>query len=519
MSVNGISYLNGYKPMYGRKSQENNQTPVSFGYGNDDYQSSVANSYIQKQQAQKQQIELEKQKKDKWKQFGLDVLKGVTIGAALIGGTALVASCTKAGREMAQSLTNSIGSTSTATANDLNDDFLKQNPHVKKEDILRKIKEMPLSGAAKEKSTLALISANADAVNSIESFKKTTSTGLLLYGLPGVGKSYSAKQFAESFGAKYVKLDVNSFKNSYVGESTKNIDRQIMPIINEAKEHPDTPYFIIMEEADSLLSDTNDSSGVNNEMRSIFLQRMDADNVPCNVKYILTTNFPERITSAAIRTGRLQATKINNPTYDKLKKIYKNELGKTFGKYLENEEDLNEVINEIPIRYPVLGPAHIKAVTEKLNLTLLTGSEKLRIEDIRKAFVSAHQKACAEYFQRCDAIIPSKTTSYDVDEDNLEYAKNLARVCLLLTKDREKINDDNIDLLANNIPIELMPKAIGFISQLTQSKKFDTESIKQTIQYLNSQGFKIGLQMNDLQDCIDEDARRKEESLRTTQMS
>ncbi|UKI41249.1 MAG: hypothetical protein L6V95_14530 [Candidatus Melainabacteria bacterium] len=63
MSVNGISYLNGYKPMYGRKSQENNQTPVSFGYGNDDYQSSVATSYIQKQQAQKQQMELEKQKK------------------------------------------------------------------------------------------------------------------------------------------------------------------------------------------------------------------------------------------------------------------------------------------------------------------------------------------------------------------------------------------------------------------------------------------------------------------------
>ncbi|UKI41250.1 MAG: hypothetical protein L6V95_14535 [Candidatus Melainabacteria bacterium] len=38
---------------------------------------------------------MKNKKKDKWKQFGLDVLKGVTIGAALIGGTALVASCTK----------------------------------------------------------------------------------------------------------------------------------------------------------------------------------------------------------------------------------------------------------------------------------------------------------------------------------------------------------------------------------------------------------------------------------------
>ena len=64
-----------------------------------------------------------------------------------------------------------------------------------------------------------------------------------------------------------------------------------------------------------------------------------------------------------------------------------------------------------------------------------------------------------------------------------------------------------------------MPKAIGYISQLTQSKEFDIDNIKQTIQILNSQGYKIGLQMDDLQECINEDAKRKEESLRATQMS
>ena len=360
MSVNGISYLNGYKPMYGRKSQENNQTPVSFGYGNDDYQSSVATSYIQKQQAQKQQIELEKQKKDKWKQFGLDVLKGVTIGAALIGGTALVASCTKAGREMAQSLTNSIGLTSADGSNKLEDKFAKANPKVAKEEIINGIENMPLTNDAKKVCENALISANADACSQVKSLSKPTTSGLCLYGLPGVGKSFSAKEFAKIFGAKYTEIDVNSLMSKYVGESAHNIDRMIGPAIKEAQEHPETPYFIIMDEADALLNDKEDSSGVKTDMRNIFLQRMDSDKLPPNLKYILTTNYPEKITPAALRTGRLRAVKINNPQYENLEKIYKDNLIENFAENLENKQDLDDVIKEIPSKYPVLGPAHIR---------------------------------------------------------------------------------------------------------------------------------------------------------------
>lgn len=506
MSVSGISNINSFNPIYNRNTQRNNSTPVSFGYGDDSYSSSVASSYIQKQQAQKQQMELEKQKKEKWKQFGWDILKGITIGATLIGGTFLVATCTKAGREMAQSLTNSVGLTSTDASNKLEDKFAKANPHVKKEAVYEKINQMPLSKSARENCILALMSANADAVSEIGSLGKSTSSGLLLYGLPGVGKSYSAEKFAESFGAKYIKLDVNSFKSAYIGESTKNIDRQILPIITEAKEHPDTPYFIIMDEADALLSDTNDSSGTNNEMRSIFLQRMDAEQLPSNVKYILTTNYPEKITAAAVRTGRLQATKINNPQYDQLKEIYKNALGKTFGKYL-NKEDLETTIIEIPKRYPVLGPAHIKAVTAKLNLTLLQKQDKkLSKDDIRKAFSSAHQKAYTEYFQRCDAIVPSQTTSYDVDTENLEYAKNLAKVCLLAAN--QTVNSNTVKLLANNIPIELMPKAINM---LENPQNVTQEDINNVIIRLNNQHFNVNLQMDNLQELLDEEAAKQEE--------
>lgn len=499
MSVNGISYLNGYKPMYGRKSQENNQTPISFGYGNDDYQSSVATSYIQKQQAQKQQIELEKQKKDKWKQFGLDVLKGVTIGAALIGGTALVASCTKAGREMAQSLTNSIGLTSADGSNKLEDKFAKANPKVAKEEIINGIENMPLTNDAKKVCENALISANADACSQVKSLSKPTTSGLCLYGLPGVGKSFSAKEFAKIFGAKYTEIDVNSLMSKYVGESAHNIDRMIGPAIKEAQEHPETPYFIIMDEADALLNDKEDSSGVKTDMRNIFLQRMDSDKLPPNLKYILTTNYPEKITPAALRTGRLRAVKINNPQYENLEKIYKDNLIENFAENLENKQDLDDVIKEIPSKYPVLGPAHIKAVTEELNSLLLhSNNGKLNKREVVLAFRSAHQKAYTEYFQRCNAIVPSQTTSYDVDKNNIEYAKNLAKVCLLAAN--QTVNSNTVKLLANNIPIELMPKAIKMLKD-TQSVTQD--EINSVIVRLNNQDFNVNLQMDDLQSRID----------------
>ncbi len=524
MSVNSYSNVSNY-PYYNNSNQLNpnkSSNNVSFkagGYNNDGYSSSVAASYIQKQQQEQKQMEADKQKKEKWKQFGMDVLKGILIGGTLIGGTALVVGCTKAGREMAQTLTNSIGLTSADASNKLNDKFAKDRPTVTSKQVFEDILTMPLSTAAKNDCQNALISANANARSiSPNSFLKPTSSGLLLYGLPGVGKSYSAEEFARIFGAKYAKLDVNSFKSAYIGESTKNIDRQIMPIIEEAKKHPETPYFIIMDEADALLADTNDSSGTNNEMRSIFLQRMDAEQLPPNVKYILTTNYPEKITSAALRTGRLRAVKINNPNYDNLKEIYRNSLNKLFGDKLDKNE-LNDILEKIPSHYSLLGPAHIKAVQENLNSVLLIKGKdgKIGQDELENAFKNAHGKAYQEYFQRCNAISPSVNTSYDVDESNLDYARGVARICLLQDGNLLRNTNGNLNeytkLLATNIPIELMPRVINILNtnlQVNPDLKISQETINNVITKLHEKNFNINLQMGDLQAKIDNVAKEIE---------
>ncbi len=510
MNVSGISNSSDYQQVYAGRSKERTSAPVSFGYGEDSYTSSVAASYIQKQQQEKAQQALAQKKKDQWRQFGWDVLKGITIGGSLLLLAYLGLAKTKGGKEIMQSCSsNNTELASVDFGDKIKDTYYKTN--VSSKEVLANIEKMPITSQARQACTNALISANASTRN-IKCFQKATSSGILLYGLPGVGKSYSARKFVEAFGGKYVELDVNSFKSAYVGESTKNIDRQILPIINEAKEHPDTPYFIIMDEADALLADTNDSSGTNNEMRSIFLQRMDAAQLPPNVKYILTTNFPEKITAAAVRTGRLKSIKTNNPSYKNLKNIYKNFLKENYGEQIKTK-DLNAIINDIPLRYGLLGPAHTKAVSEALGNILLQKTEseqtsyKFTLDELKKAFADAHNAAITEYLDRCKQVKVSETTSYDVDLDNEEFAKNVAKVCLI-KKNKQDLakSNDAVTLLANFVPCELMPKVIDLINGDTITK----DNIDIAITKLATDGFNINKPIEDMQKQINKLAEEQE---------
>lgn len=510
MNVSGISNSSDYQQVYAGRSKERTSAPVSFGYGEDSYTSSVAASYIQKQQQEKAQQALAQKKKEQWKQFGWDVLKGITIGGSLLLLAYLGLAKTKGGKEIMQSCSsNNTELASVDFGDKIKDTYYKTN--VSSKEVLANIEKMPITSQARQACTNALISANASTRN-IKCFQKATSSGILLYGLPGVGKSYSARKFVEAFGGKYVELDVNSFKSAYVGESTKNIDRQILPIINEAKEHPDTPYFIIMDEADALLADTNDSSGTNNEMRSIFLQRMDAAQLPPNVKYILTTNFPEKITAAAVRTGRLKSIKTNNPSYDNLRNIYRKFLEENYGEQIKTK-DLDAIIKDIPNRYGLLGPAHTKAVSEALGNILLQKTEseqtsyKFKPEELENAFAYAHNAAITEYSARCKQVKPSETTSYDIDPDNKEFAKNIAKVCLIANNKKSlATNKDTLELLANQVPCELMPKVIDLINGNTITK----DNIDIAITKLANDGFNINKTIEDMQSKIDALAQKQE---------
>ena len=239
---------------------------------------------------------------------------------------------------------------------------------------------------------------------------------------------------------------------------------------------------------------------------------MDAAQLPPNVKYILTTNFPEKITAAAVRTGRLKSIKTNNPSYKNLKNIYKNFLKENYGEQIKTK-DLNAIINDIPLRYGLLGPAHTKAVSEALGNILLQKTEseqtsyKFTLDELKKAFADAHNAAITEYLDRCKQVKVSETTSYDVDLDNEEFAKNVAKVCLI-KKNKQDLakSNDAVTLLANFVPCELMPKVIDLINGDTITK----DNIDIAITKLATDGFNINKPIEDMQKQINKLAEEQE---------
>lgn len=354
MNVSDISNSSDYQQVYAGRSKARTSAPVSFGYGEDSYTSSVAASYIQKQQQEKAQQALKQKKEDQWIQFGLDVLKGITIGAALIGGTALVATCTKVGREMAQSLThnNSLPSNAKCGASTFKTAATAgENIDVAK--CKKMLQEVNLNDVQQKYVFDNICMAN-------KSIKKAHyrdgvdintcgNRGAILYGRGGIGKSYAMEQIAKACGASYTSIKGSDFMNMYQGASEENLKNIFIEAKAKAEETPDKPVIIFMDEGESILGSgrTHGSNNTNAMLRSILLGALETegtDALPPNVKIIVTTNYVDDIDEPFRRDGRLGTPmELLCPTPEKQKEIMETQ----FKKILPNEtyQQYKEIIN------------------------------------------------------------------------------------------------------------------------------------------------------------------------------
>ena len=305
MNVSGISNSSDYQHVYDGRSKERTSAPVSFGYGEDSYTSSVAASYIEKQKAQRQQMEREAQKKEQWKQFGWDILKGLTIGGILLGGYKLF--CSNSSGEMQKQTKRSLRSTEgvtlkhAATTGDVNVVTCQE-----------KLKELNLNKQQVDYIFNNICIAN-DKIKKgryIEGVNIVGNRGAILFGRPGVGKSYAMEQIAKACDASYVSIKGSDFMNKYQGESEGNLQGLMEEVREKAIENPDKPVIIFMDEGESILGSgrTQGDNNTNAMLRSIFLGAMETegtDALPSNVKFIVTSNFAEDIDEAYRRDGRL----------------------------------------------------------------------------------------------------------------------------------------------------------------------------------------------------------------------
>lgn len=124
--------------------------------------------------------------------------------------------------------------------------------------------------------------------------------GVLLWGPPGCGKTLVAQAIANEAQASFILINGPELLNKYVGESEK----AVRDLFDRARKS--TPCIIFFDEIDSLVpSRDNASTEASARVVNTFLAELDGARDRSGVYVIGTTNRPDMIDSAMLRTGRL----------------------------------------------------------------------------------------------------------------------------------------------------------------------------------------------------------------------
>ncbi|OTN64257.1 putative ATPase [Plasmodium knowlesi] len=215
----------------------------------------------------------------------------------------------------------------------INDEIIQQSVrNIKKKMITQNICEVP--------------NINLDNIGSLKKIKKVLETkfilpvkyaniykhlginksmGILLYGPPGCGKTMLAKAISNEMKANFIAIKGPEILNKYVGESEKKV-REIFSYASIYK-----PCLIFFDEIDSICINraNNKAAAASDRIVNQLLTEMDGLSQRESVYIIATTNRPDIIDKALLRSGRFdQLIYISLPKYqgriDILKKLSKN---------------------------------------------------------------------------------------------------------------------------------------------------------------------------------------------------
>ena len=126
---------------------------------------------------------------------------------------------------------------------------------------------------------------------------KLNANQMLLYGLPGTGKSVFYEAMANSANATLMVYCVADLLSMYYGQSEKKVSE----IFQRARQH-DGLVVLVLEEIDSLASSRSGGDETSTRVKDQLLYEM--NNLASNVILIATSNLPWQIDGGFMRSGR-----------------------------------------------------------------------------------------------------------------------------------------------------------------------------------------------------------------------
>lgn len=127
--------------------------------------------------------------------------------------------------------------------------------------------------------------------------------GVLLNGMPGVGKSMGAKYFAKRWGVPLFLLDLSSVMGKYVGQSEQGMMQMLRTIDEEA------PAILLIDEIEKLFK-SKDDSGTTSRLLGQLLWWLQEHK--SRIYTVMTCNDIETIPDELYRVGRIDEVLILN---------------------------------------------------------------------------------------------------------------------------------------------------------------------------------------------------------------
>jgi len=178
--------------------------------------------------------------------------------------------------------------------------------------VKEKMASMKLGGMRKQMDQImrSILTSRGPAKKLREALGFKPPKGILLYGLPGNGKTTFARQIGELLGCENDRLKMiagSELLNMYVGETEKDLRELIEPADRAFAEYGEESelYVIVIDEIDTIVPSRDNSERHHTKtMVNQFLSVLDGLKELTNVLFIGTTNRRDLMDSAALRPGR-----------------------------------------------------------------------------------------------------------------------------------------------------------------------------------------------------------------------
>ena len=203
---------------------------------------------------------------------------------------------------------------------------------------LKDVDEIPILNDCKslDKKLKSFLEKQLELNNNINQKESNTKQAnrMILYGPPGVGKSYFAKIFAKTIGADYAEVTFSDINSVWSGENVAKMQSIFESIIKEAGSNKDKKFVIVFNEMEAFISSIeklHNNAGYTNhvlekiEERNTFINYIDKLSKECpNVIVIGTTNVgpKEGIDGAVISRFKQNLVRLDFPSEDCLKEAF-----------------------------------------------------------------------------------------------------------------------------------------------------------------------------------------------------